>query len=59
MAKISKIIEFLKDIDKDIKEEVYDRGLKCNDSDSVKDWYYNSKTLALDNLRFKISELFK
>ena len=67
MAKLSKIINFLNDIDKEIEEEVYDRELMASDktdispswedSDTGRDYIY--KTEALDELREKIFEVIE
>ena len=67
MAKLSKIINFLTDIDNDIKEEVYDReeqadnkiDLSSSWEDSDKGYDYISKTEALDDLRDKIFEVIE
>jgi 5-methylcytosine-specific restriction endonuclease McrBC GTP-binding regulatory subunit McrB len=67
MAKLSKIINFLNDIDKEIEEEVYNREDQANeqeyksenwrDSDKGIDYVY--KTEALDELREKIFEVIE
>ena len=67
MAKLSKIINFLTDIDNDIKEEVYDREEQADNKidlspsweDSDKGYDYISKTEALDDLRDKIFEVIE
>ena len=67
MAKLSKIINFLNDIDSQIENEVYDRELMASDktdispswedSDTGRDYIY--KTEALDELREKIFEVIE
>ena len=67
MAKLSKIINFLNNIDSQIENEVYDRELMASDktdispswedSDTGRDYIY--KTEALDELREKIFEVIE
>ena len=67
MAKLSKIINFLNDIDSQIENEVYDREFMASDktdispswedSDTGRDYIY--KTEALDELRDKIFEVIE
>ena len=67
MAKLSKIINFLNNIDSQIENEVYDRELMASDksdispswedSDTGRDYIY--KTEALDELRDKIFEVIE
>jgi len=67
MAKLSKIINFLSDIDKEIEEEVYDRELIASDKNDISPSWEDSdigsdyvyKTEALDELRNKIFEVIE
>lgn len=67
MAQLTKIINFLTDIDNNIKEEVYNREEQADNKidlspsweDSDKGYNYISKTEALDELREKIFEVIE
>ncbi len=67
MAQLTKIINFLTDIDNDIKEEVYNREDQANEkeykwsgwADSEKGQEYIYKTEALDDLRGYIYEVIE
>jgi len=65
MAKLTKLINFLDQIDEEIKEEIYDREEQADNQldkweaweDSEKGIDYISKTEALDELRDLIDEV--
>mgnify|MGYP005996840833 CR=1 FL=1 len=65
MAKLTKLINFLDNIDEEIKEEVYNREEQADNqldkwegwADSEKGSDYVAKTEALDDLRDRIFEV--